>query len=394
MPADCPAYIGNSDAYGLGIRLGIYLQWATSVINKWVFEDRDHLRDVLNENAIFLLSIFIATIVLAANGTPEPHAVDIILLEHIFFGSIYTVFFDGHIIDNMERISSFWGILFKWAMPTGMAALSVWFWSRGLDKTEATCGGTIAFIFAPVDAMGGARKAFIFFACANLWIWASALSGTISDRIHHLMTVFGLFRKKNTSESFDEKESRALVRIWKEICTPMKEASVNESSLLYNRFRDMIRQLLLMKDPAKTGSTSTFAYRARLPDMVLKLQSEVPSRYSHVFDIIVQAAEYLEAGSSLLEGVSRQQRDLTLDFLAKMQDRKKISNPTRNMLAYLTSRLFSLQGISASDTSTERPEVENPTFNKLQTFWMSVFHEKLLNIISLQVQSGITLPRS
>jgi hypothetical protein len=113
MSQVCPTYIGNSDAYGLGIRLGIYLQWTTSVLNKWVFSDSEHLREVLNENAIFFLSIFIATIVLAATGDPKPHAVDIIILEHIFFGSIYTVFFDGNIIDNLERISSFWGILFK-----------------------------------------------------------------------------------------------------------------------------------------------------------------------------------------------------------------------------------------------------------------------------------------
>lgn len=93
MSQACPVYVGNSDAYGLGIRLGIYIQWTTSVINKWTFTDRGHLRDVLNENAIFIFSVFIATIVLAATGEPKPHAVDLIILEHIFFGSIYTVFF-------------------------------------------------------------------------------------------------------------------------------------------------------------------------------------------------------------------------------------------------------------------------------------------------------------
>ena len=71
MSEACSVYVGNSDAYGLGIRLDIYLQWTTSVTTKWVFTDRDRLRDVLNENAIFILSVFIATIVLAALFSAE-----------------------------------------------------------------------------------------------------------------------------------------------------------------------------------------------------------------------------------------------------------------------------------------------------------------------------------
>lgn len=92
-----------------------------------MFTDHDRLRDELNEKVIFLISIFVAAIVLPTAGDPKHPAVDIIILEQIFFGSTYTVFVDGHIIDNLERTYSFWGTLFKSAIPAGMIALSMWF---------------------------------------------------------------------------------------------------------------------------------------------------------------------------------------------------------------------------------------------------------------------------
>lgn len=85
------------------------------------------MRDELNEKVIFLISIFVAAIVLPTAGDPKHPAVNIIILEQIFFGSTYTVFVDGHIIDNLERTYSFWGTLFKSAIPAGMIALSMWF---------------------------------------------------------------------------------------------------------------------------------------------------------------------------------------------------------------------------------------------------------------------------
>jgi hypothetical protein len=64
-----------------------------------VFADRVQLCDVFNENAIFLRSIYIATILFAGNGASKSNAPDITFLEYFFF--------DGHIFDNLERLSSF-----------------------------------------------------------------------------------------------------------------------------------------------------------------------------------------------------------------------------------------------------------------------------------------------
>lgn len=364
MLEDCPTYIGNSDAYGLGIRLGIYLQWATSVINKWVFADRDHLRDVLNENAIFLLSIFIATIILAATGDPKPHAADIIILEHIFFGSIYTVFFDGHIIDNLERISSFWGILFKWAMPVGMAALSVWFWTHGLDELEQTCGGTKGFLFAPVDVLGGVKKAFIFFACLNLLIWTSALVGTMNDRMFHLAMVFGLSRRNERVPADAKHEKpRGFTRFWEEVCMPMKESTTEEISGL-NTFRDIVRENLLMKERVRSETADAYstavAYRELREQLRQRPRHGMLSTCIKFFDKLLPFFEGLESSVSFMETWPQREREFLLGLTGllvnMLGDQRESPSLMTNKKSHLPGRIFLAQIISAFNLKLADPE--------------------------------------
>ena len=211
-------YEGNSDVYGLGIRVGIYLQWISGLLSKAFLEEKD-LRDVLNENAIFLLAIFLATVLLVTDTISGVHGVDILIMLHIFFGSIYTIFVDEHIIARIEYFSSLIGILFKSGIATGMAAIGVWFWFYDTPIPLNSNCSQYAFLFGRVGFYSKSTiMVFKAFAVVNLMLCASTMLGTILVRIYVWIFRAFLILKPFPSEGLlglEEKPTMAIkLRRW------------------------------------------------------------------------------------------------------------------------------------------------------------------------------------
>lgn len=115
-----------------------------------------------------------------------------------------------------------------------------------MDELEPTCGGTIGFLFAPVDVMGGARVAFTICSLSNFLNWLAALGNVIYGRILHFGRVFDVLVGKQRAHINDVPEQAgALTRIWEEVCMPIKEFTTGESGL--SEFHDMIRRFLHLK---------------------------------------------------------------------------------------------------------------------------------------------------
>lgn len=83
--ASC-GYVGNSDIYGLGIHVGIYLQWVAGILSKAFLEEED-MHDIFNESSIFLITIFVAIILLITNFIEDTHNVNTLIMLHIFFST-------------------------------------------------------------------------------------------------------------------------------------------------------------------------------------------------------------------------------------------------------------------------------------------------------------------
>ena len=84
----CQGLPGNSDLYGLGIRIGIYLQWTSSLLTNTFLPDG--AADLLDANSIFLFAVFIAT----ANATSSPealHPVEAFIMLALCFGYLLSV---------------------------------------------------------------------------------------------------------------------------------------------------------------------------------------------------------------------------------------------------------------------------------------------------------------
>ncbi|KAL9109082.1 MAG: hypothetical protein Q9227_006173 [Pyrenula ochraceoflavens] len=107
----CEPFQGNSDLYGLGIRIGIYLQWFSS----WICMSLNpgSAEDLHAVNSIFIFAIIIAAIVAAASDRTEIglRPIEAHILLQISFGYLFTVL-------------SIWGLRVQCMTPSHMAQLS------------------------------------------------------------------------------------------------------------------------------------------------------------------------------------------------------------------------------------------------------------------------------
>jgi hypothetical protein len=91
MNDPCPNIEGNSDFYGLGIRIGIYLQWFSS----WISNSVNPYAAATNHdtNTIFLCAILIATAVAFADGSLQlVEKYVLLLLSSGFFCTVLSFF--------------------------------------------------------------------------------------------------------------------------------------------------------------------------------------------------------------------------------------------------------------------------------------------------------------
>lgn len=78
---------GNSDFYGLGIRIGIYLQWITA-LGANLFS-KEAIDGNLETNTIFLLAVFIAIAVATAQDTVQ--SAELVILLQLGFGFLFSI---------------------------------------------------------------------------------------------------------------------------------------------------------------------------------------------------------------------------------------------------------------------------------------------------------------
>jgi hypothetical protein len=181
-PAKTCDFEGNSDIYGLGIRLGIYFGWISSCISTHGRFDKQLANgwptDLVNAAFIFEIAIFIATVVLATNLKSTVHSVELMLMTLIFFGDFYFVQVAAVIANRMFfSMYSLAGLILRVALCLAMLSFSVWLWFPGFDQFQQTPCGSYVFIFAKVSiAVDGVRKFLRALACLHLLIWALPLA--------------------------------------------------------------------------------------------------------------------------------------------------------------------------------------------------------------------------
>lgn len=171
---------GDSDLYGLGIRLGIYMQWLTSFAPTTDLQKFAVFRETYS---IFVFAIFIAILVLTAEKRPT-HTAEMLVLAYIIFGGVFiTVPADlrkknSTLLERKGFMACLrHGIILN-LFGCAVAGYFIWFWHRGMRGGNflATPCGSHAFLFAKVSlsnrhvtrTLSCASAAFLFLALQRL----------------------------------------------------------------------------------------------------------------------------------------------------------------------------------------------------------------------------------
>jgi len=194
LPASCESrltsegFIGNSDFYGLGIRIGIYLQWASSVISHLLFPETGRALAGAQTSLSIALSVAVLLLIFQRDCT---FTAEMMVIFHLMIAGFYISNF-GHLDFEQGTPNPRWHNLRGLNLttfPIRLIALPVaaWFWIRIASAGEVdfvhTPGGTSAFLFAHIRGDSFHRVAAVF-AFFSIWrLVDSLVVGPISDAL-------------------------------------------------------------------------------------------------------------------------------------------------------------------------------------------------------------------
>ena len=183
---------GDPDFYGLGIRLGLYLQWASSFITNW-FTPMERPAFVITY-VIFNLSITIAVLV-RVFGQQCTFVAEIFVVLTLFWGGFNVVLLvpllrgitlnrsldlplskDRHCLQKIQTSPSLMWV--SNLLNCFMSPVTIWFWVRlatvGQQDFGSTPGHTSLFFFARIQSHG-VKALSIFMSVASVFnfLWFS-----------------------------------------------------------------------------------------------------------------------------------------------------------------------------------------------------------------------------
>ncbi|KAH6607686.1 hypothetical protein Trco_003999 [Trichoderma cornu-damae] len=130
--SDCP--VGNSDLYGVGVRVGLYAQWIATLLAT-LFEPRAESTYRI-ANLIIQWSIFLG---LCTQSRPGDPVVGAVITQYLLFGSLSSLTGDG-----ISHFSHFSGI-FRIVFYTAVSSYGCWFWFAGIDAMAMPPCPDVAF---------------------------------------------------------------------------------------------------------------------------------------------------------------------------------------------------------------------------------------------------------
>ncbi|KAJ9652427.1 hypothetical protein H2198_008296 [Neophaeococcomyces mojaviensis] len=129
MAQQC-GFKGNPDIYGLGIRLGIYLQWAALQVTPCL-NLKDESDNLYGSYLIFTIAIVIGMFVMTFKD--QIHAIEVIIMLYQLFGGLLCVADFGSLSGRTMnfRLPRTWQILsflLAWTLASGYGG---WFYLLG-----------------------------------------------------------------------------------------------------------------------------------------------------------------------------------------------------------------------------------------------------------------------
>jgi hypothetical protein len=171
---------GNADFYGIGVRVGFYLQWIAGLI-AWVWNPAG-CEELADAQTVFLAANLIAALVLSTNSARDTNVVVIILLFYMFFGgSVSAVTSASASLDEWgqargtRKIAAIVRQVFVQITFLGMLIFSFWFWATGIYEFKRLQCGTYVFPVAERlslnEPQGGSVVALLLLLLVYIFVW-------------------------------------------------------------------------------------------------------------------------------------------------------------------------------------------------------------------------------
>ena len=142
-------FVGNSDIYGLGVRAGLYVQWASSLLAKHLL--REESTALMRSYLFFHVALCIAVVVLTFQKTCT-FAVEIVLLYYLVYGGFICVFSRPNLGDSKGAMMDLrWSQVILSLSFWTMVTHAVWFIIFGRFRLPKMPCETTIFFFGPVD---------------------------------------------------------------------------------------------------------------------------------------------------------------------------------------------------------------------------------------------------
>ncbi|KIO27777.1 hypothetical protein M407DRAFT_22953 [Tulasnella calospora MUT 4182] len=146
-PQPC-GFDGDDDIYGLGIRLGVYLQWLGTMVCSYL--EPEEAQDMKSINLGFQASVFggLLYVTITRGSTQEAgqlHAAEVWVMLSLCTAGILT--FGG---EPIKRAFVIHGV-FQQVLNLAILSYSIWFVFAGMDQMAHPPCSRYAFFFAKVD---------------------------------------------------------------------------------------------------------------------------------------------------------------------------------------------------------------------------------------------------
>lgn len=150
----CDGFSGDDNTYGLGIRIGVYLQWVTSAVAYgFLPTEAESVRGV---NNCFQAAMFAGLLFITITKGSDLYAVEAYMMLIFCMGGVCSgdAKEDGGIFKAKQfayhRASNIGGLI-RFVLSTGFCVYGLWFFFAGMDHMRHPPCSTWAYFFAKVN---------------------------------------------------------------------------------------------------------------------------------------------------------------------------------------------------------------------------------------------------
>jgi hypothetical protein len=149
-------FTGNTDMYGLGIRIGFYLKWYGTVLASWIA--KSEVPAMRLSNSFFVSATFLALLIQTVRNTLKPVEIYIVLLltfgGYLWFVPLYiwrlitgcTPEWDPTRYPRMRTGEVF--SAFNFLLLVSVSVFQLWFWFDGVRSVGQDGCGEYGFFFS------------------------------------------------------------------------------------------------------------------------------------------------------------------------------------------------------------------------------------------------------